>query len=57
MTLARDLTLSLKNAVFWDVRLRALARIDISGEYIASIIRVERISEIGTILAVTSNSS
>jgi hypothetical protein len=35
----------------------ALLRTDISEEDIASIIRVTRISELGTILAVTSNRS
>jgi hypothetical protein len=35
----------------------ALVRTDVSEEYIASIIRVTRISELGTMLAVTSNRS
>jgi hypothetical protein len=35
----------------------ALVRTDVSEECIASIIRVERISKIGTTLAVTSNQS
>jgi hypothetical protein len=35
----------------------ALARNDVSDESVASIIRVRRISEVGTILAVTSNCS
>jgi hypothetical protein len=33
----------------------ALVRTDVSEESIASIIRVKRISELGTMLAVTSN--
>jgi hypothetical protein len=41
-----------KNAVYWDV---ALGRTDILEERIPSIIRVKRISELGTALAVTSN--
>jgi hypothetical protein len=35
----------------------ALVRKDVTGESIASIIRVKRISDIGTTLAVTSNCS
>jgi hypothetical protein len=37
------------------VRPVALVRADISGDHIASIIKVTRIGEIGTTLAVTSN--
>jgi hypothetical protein len=33
----------------------AIVRINVSEEYIASIIKVERITELGTLLAVTSN--
>jgi hypothetical protein len=45
---------TMKNAVFWDVRGVALVRTDVSEERIGSIIRVKRSSEIGTKLAVTS---
>jgi hypothetical protein len=38
----------MKNAVYWDVTPVALIRTDVSKEYIASIIRVERITELGT---------
>jgi hypothetical protein len=43
------------NSVFWKVTLYALNRTDVSKERIASINRVERINELGTTLAVTSN--
>jgi hypothetical protein len=51
-----DISLStmLKNAVFWDVTHVALVRTYVSEEHSASIIRVTRIGELGT-LAVTSN--
>jgi hypothetical protein len=42
----------MKNIIFWSM---ALVRTDILEENIASIIRMERISELGTALAVTSN--
>jgi hypothetical protein len=42
----------MKNVVFWDVTLEGT---NVSEERIASIIRVERISKLGTMLAVTSN--
>jgi hypothetical protein len=45
---------TMKNAVFWDVRTCGSLSTDISEEHSASIIRVTRISELGT-LAVTSN--
>jgi hypothetical protein len=45
---------TMKNTVFWDV---ALVRTNVSEECVASIIRVTRISELGTTLAVTSNLS
>jgi hypothetical protein len=45
---------TMKNYFFWDLRREALIRTGVSEERIASIIRVERISELGT-LAVTSN--
>jgi hypothetical protein len=41
----------MKNAVFWDVTSCA----DVSEERSASIIRVTRMGELGTTLAVTSN--
>jgi hypothetical protein len=44
----------MKNAIFWDVIPVALVRKDISEECITSI-SVERISKLGTIIAVTSN--
>jgi hypothetical protein len=44
-----------KNAVFWDVCCVALVRTDVLGELSASFIRVTRIGELGTTLAVTSN--
>jgi hypothetical protein len=45
----------MKNVVFWDVTLVALVRTDVSEELSASFIRVTRIVELGTTLAVTSN--
>jgi hypothetical protein len=45
----------MKNAVFWELRRVARVRTDVSEELSASIIRVTRIGEIGTALAVTSN--
>jgi hypothetical protein len=39
----------MKNAVFWDVTLVALVRKNASKERIASIIRVTRIGELGTL--------
>jgi hypothetical protein len=44
----------LKNSVFWDVTPRDSVRTDVSEE-LSSSIRVTRIGEIGTTLAVTSN--
>jgi hypothetical protein len=44
--------MTMKNGVFWDV---ALVRTDVLEERSASIIRVIRIGELGTKLAVTSN--
>jgi hypothetical protein len=40
----------MKNAVFWDVTPCGFGRSDVSEEYIASIISVTRISELGTTL-------
>jgi hypothetical protein len=45
------------NAVFWNVMSYAFVRTDVSEEHITSIIRVTRIGEEGTTLAVTSNRS
>jgi hypothetical protein len=42
----------MKNAVFWDVTHVAPVRTDVLEENIASIIRVERISELGTTLEI-----
>jgi hypothetical protein len=41
---------SMKDTVFWVWGRVALARIDVSEEHVASIFRVERISELGTTL-------
>jgi hypothetical protein len=46
---------TMKNDVFWDVRSVALVRTDVSEELSASFIRVTRIGELGTTIAVTSN--
>jgi hypothetical protein len=43
-----------KNAVFWYVHHVALVRTDVSEELSASIIRMTRLGELGT-LAITSN--
>jgi hypothetical protein len=47
---------NMKNVVFWDVTLCGFVRADVSEECIGSFIRVERISELGTTLAVTVTS-
>jgi hypothetical protein len=44
----------MKNGVFWDVRPVAFVKTDVSDELNASIFRVTRIGELGT-LAVTNN--
>jgi hypothetical protein len=44
----------MKSGVFWDVTRVALLRTDVSEELSASFIRVTRIVELGTTLAVTS---
>jgi hypothetical protein len=46
---------TMRNGVFWDVTPCGSCRIDVSEELSASFIRVTRISELGTTLAVTSN--
>jgi hypothetical protein len=43
------------NGVFWDVSRVALIRADVSGELSAFFIRVTRIGELGTTLALSSN--
>jgi hypothetical protein len=45
----------MKNGVFWDVTPVALVRTDVSEELSASFIRVTRIGELETTVAVTSN--
>jgi hypothetical protein len=45
----------MKNGVFWDVTPCGSLGTDVSQELSASIIRVTRIGELGTTLAVTSN--
>jgi hypothetical protein len=46
----------MKNGVFWDMTRRvALVRTDVSEELSGFFIRVTRIGELGTTLAVTSN--
>jgi hypothetical protein len=47
----------MKNTVFWDARRVALVKTDVSKEFIASIIKVGRVGELQTSLAVTSNRS
>jgi hypothetical protein len=47
----------MKNAVFWDVTPVALVRTDVSEERMAAIIRVKRIGEVETTLAVTRSRS
>jgi hypothetical protein len=50
---------TMKNAVFWDVMLQyvVLVRTDVLEESIAPIIKMTRISKLGTTLALTSNPS
>jgi hypothetical protein len=45
----------MKSAVFWDVTACALVRTDVSEEISTSIIRVTRIGELGSTLAVSRN--
>jgi hypothetical protein len=47
--------MTMKNGVFWDVTPVVIVRADVSDELSASFIRVTRIGELGTTLAVTSN--
>jgi hypothetical protein len=49
--------LSMKNAIFWDVMPCSSVSTDVSQEHSVSIIRLTRIGELGTTLAVTSNRS
>jgi hypothetical protein len=46
---------TMKNGVFWDVTPRGSCKNRVSEELSASFIRVTRIGELGTTLAVTSN--
>jgi hypothetical protein len=46
---------TMKNGVLWMLRCVALVRTDVSEELSASFVRVTRIGELGTPLAVTSN--
>jgi hypothetical protein len=46
---------TMKNAVFWDVATCGSCEIRHFGQRVASIISVDRINELGTTLAVTSN--
>jgi hypothetical protein len=58
MTVTRPVVftaVTLKNVVFWDVSRVALVRADVSEEHIASIIRMTKIGEVGTKLAITTN--
>jgi hypothetical protein len=48
---------TMNNSIFLDVTLCGFLRTDVSGEYIASFIRMARIGELGTRLSVTSNKS
>jgi hypothetical protein len=48
-------SVTLKNGIFWDVRPVALSTTDVSEELSASFIRMTRIGELGTTLAVASN--
>jgi hypothetical protein len=49
------MAVTMKNGILWDVMLLALVRTDVSEELSASFIRMTRIGELGTTLAVTSN--
>jgi hypothetical protein len=46
---------TMKNSVFWDVTPSGSCKNNVSEECITSVIRVERISDLGTAIAVTSN--
>jgi hypothetical protein len=48
------MAVTMKDAIFWDVRHVALVRTDVLEECITPIIRVTRLSELGT-LSVTTN--
>jgi hypothetical protein len=51
------MVVTMKNAIFWDVMPCGSCKNRISEECITSIIRVTRISALGTTIAVTSNQS
>jgi hypothetical protein len=53
-TICSQMAVRMKNGVFWDVTPCPLVRTDVSEELSASI-RVTRIGELGTTLAVTRN--
>jgi hypothetical protein len=45
----------MKHTIFWDVTACGTVRTDVSEDRSASIIKVTRIAELGTTLAITSN--
>jgi hypothetical protein len=49
------MSVTMKNTVIWDICHVALVRTDFSEELSTSIVRVTRIGELGTMLAVTGN--
>jgi hypothetical protein len=48
------MSVTVKNAIFWDVSRVAFVKTDVSVESIASIVRVTRIGELGTTLPLSS---
>jgi hypothetical protein len=46
---------TMKNGVLWELRCVALVRTDVSVEHRATVLRMSRIGELGTMVAVTSN--
>jgi hypothetical protein len=44
----------MKNAVLWDLTPGALVKTDVSEDIVASIIRMERTSELGTLATISS---
>jgi precorrin-6x reductase len=57
VTLLVFTAVTMKVAAMWNITCVVLVRADVSEEHIASIIRVTRIGELVTTLAVTSNRS
>jgi hypothetical protein len=49
------MVVTMKNVVFWDAMPCGFCKTDVSEERSASTIRVTRIGELGTMLAITSN--